>query len=69
MKARIILLEPKNWPVSQEFVRFSEKATGFLFDCKLMDDGVIVRQCPPNEWNMFHCSFEEFMNRFQESYC
>jgi hypothetical protein len=34
-----------------------------------MDDGVIVRQCPPNEWNMFHCSFEEFIDRFQESYC
>jgi hypothetical protein len=51
-----------------EFVRFKDVATDLLYDCKLMNDGVIVKQCYPQDWNIFFCSFDEFVDRFEPSY-
>jgi hypothetical protein len=49
-------------------VRFREINTNLLFDCKLMDTGVIVRQCPPNEHNIIFVDFDEFAERYEVSY-
>lgn len=49
-------------------MRFKEVDTDLLFDCQMMDDGVIVRQCPPNQHNLFFMSFEAFIENFEESY-
>lgn len=49
-------------------MRFRELSTNLLFDCVLMDSGVIVRQCPPFEWNISMVDFEDFVERFEVSY-
>jgi hypothetical protein len=49
-------------------VRFREIATNLLFDCKLMDTGVIVRQCYPFDMNISFVDFDEFVERFEVSY-
>lgn len=50
-----------------QVVRFKERDTNFLYDAKMMEDGVIVRQCPPMDWNISFVSFEEFLARFEET--
>lgn len=51
-----------------DFVRFKEKETHYLWEAKMMNDGVIVRQCKPYDMNIEFVSFEDFMERFEESY-
>jgi hypothetical protein len=50
-------------------VRFREIDTNLLYDAKLMNNGVIVRQCYPYDHNLFFCEFEEFEERFEVSTC
>ena len=51
----------------QDFVRFRDKETWLLYDAKMMNDGVIVRQCYPNDQNIFFLSFEDFESQFEPS--
>lgn len=60
--------EVKNTLALAECVRFREISTNLLFDCKIMDNGVIVRQCPPFDWNISMVDFDEFIERFEVSY-
>jgi hypothetical protein len=68
LKGKIIRQEAKSTLALPEFVRFRETATNLLFDCKLMNNGVIVRQCPPLDMNIAFYEFEEFEERFEISY-
>jgi hypothetical protein len=65
---KIVPQEHKNLPASPDFVRFKDRETHELYDAKLMDDGVIVRQCYPNDQNIFFLSFEDFVGQFELSY-
>lgn len=49
-------------------MRFRDKSTNLLYDCKLMDTGVIVRQCPPYEMNIHFIDFDTFANNYEVSY-
>lgn len=60
--------EASNSLALQESVRFREISTNLLFDCKMVDTGVIVRQCYPYEWNIEMVDFDEFIERFELSY-
>lgn len=48
-------------------MRFRDKETWLLYDAKMMNDGVIVRQCYPNDQNIFFLSFEDFESQFEPS--
>lgn len=50
-----------------EFVRFRKLENDLLFDCKLMNDGVIVKQCYPNDQNISFWSFDDFADSFEPS--
>lgn len=49
-------------------MRFRELSSNLLYDCKLMDTGVIVRQCHPFEHNIQFLEFEDFIARYEVSY-
>lgn len=49
-------------------MRFREVNTNLLYDCKLMDTGVIVRQCHPYDMNIRFLDFEEFADNYEVSY-
>lgn len=55
-------------PVWEESVRFKEIDTDLLYDCQMLDEGVLVRQCYPNHHNLFLLSFEAFLENFEESF-
>lgn len=49
-------------------MRFRELSTNLLYDCKLMNNGVIVRQCHPYDFNIDFVEFDDFVERFEVSY-
>jgi hypothetical protein len=60
--------EVKSMLASLDSVRFREISTNLLYDCKMMDTGVIVRQCHPYDMNINFIDFDEFTERFEISY-
>ena len=69
-RIRLVVFGIENIQVmtNPESVRFREISTNLLFDCKLMDTGVIVRQCYPFDMNINFVDFDEFTERFEVSY-
>jgi hypothetical protein len=49
-------------------VRFKEKSTDVLYDARQIGDYILVRSATPDIHGVNIFSFEEFMERFEESY-